>query len=197
MSIADLPALTSTSTGSDYGQLFNQTLEQLGYTKDPTTGKITSDPNNPMAQIRTANQTRLLGAYQGTAQVDPTLERSLAEQEHAARSRLEGNLGPGYETSSAGIAALGDIRRNAAMARFSANQNIIQTGEQTKQQNIADISGLTGSTGNMALQQQAMQNELNIRNAQIAQSGQNALYSGISQLAGSGAGAYATYAALA
>ncbi len=217
--ISDIGAVQKNLAGGvsgTYSDLFGQLMDQLGYTKDPT-GKIVADPNNPATQIRTANQQKLLASYGGTAQADPTLERSLAESEHKLRSELENNLGPGYETSSAGIAALGEAKKNAAMARFSANQEVQKNAGAANQQNISNISNagstLTGNTGTIAniygsagetygknvatsLQEQAMQNQINIKNAEIEQSGQNALMGGIGQLAGAGAGAYATYAAL-
>lgn len=83
---------------------------------------------------------RSLRALKGELPVDPALERSLEVNERTLREKLRAQLGPGFETSSAGIESLGDFSRNAEILRFGARTETLTLAEQLaltrEQQNL-------------------------------------------------------------
>lgn len=98
-------------------------------------------------QINSLLRKRQIAALNGNAPTDPTLERNLQLQENDLRSKLQAQLGPGYETTSAGAQALADFKTSANEQRFNANQTMltnaasINAGNYTTGLN-AGISGL-------------------------------------------------------
>lgn len=103
---------------------------------DPTTGQITgiSQIETPeMArdkEIRSLMQERSLKALKGELPVDPALERSLEQQEAELRNRMKQQLGPGYESSSAGIETMGEFYRSAEGLREGARTGQLTLAEQ-------------------------------------------------------------------
>ncbi len=73
---------------------------------------------------------RQLDALAGNLPVDPALETNLGRQEQTLRNQLLNQLGPGYETSSAGIQALGDFLSNAESLRYGARTGQLTLAEQ-------------------------------------------------------------------
>jgi hypothetical protein len=73
---------------------------------------------------------RSLTALEGKLPVDPALEETLTTQEKELRSRLSSQLGPGYETSSPGVEALGNFFRSAEMLREGARTDQLTLAEQ-------------------------------------------------------------------
>lgn len=73
---------------------------------------------------------RSLTALEGKLPVDPALEETLKTQETELRSRLSSQLGPGYETSSPGIEALGNFTRSAEILRSGARTDQLTLAEQ-------------------------------------------------------------------
>ena len=76
-------------------------------------GNITSlaKRDDPQEELREELETglleRSLAALKGELPVSPALEQELASEEETLRNRLRAQFGPGFETSSPGIEALG------------------------------------------------------------------------------------------
>lgn len=81
-------------------------------------------------EIQRLLEERSLAALKGELPVDPALEENLADKEREVRDRLIAQLGPGYETSSAGIETLGDFFKNAEMLREGARTGQLTLAEQ-------------------------------------------------------------------
>lgn len=79
---------------------------------------------------------RSLKALKGELPVDPALEETLTTQEKQVRDKLSAQLGPGYETSSAGIETLGNFFRSS---------EILREGARTGQLTLAEQLGITRS----------------------------------------------------
>ena len=82
-------------------------------------------------------------ALEGNLPVDPTLERNLAESREQLRETLRQNLGPGFETSSAGIEALADFDKRAEELRYGARRGELTLSEQ--------LSGARAAQGQVTL----------------------------------------------
>lgn len=111
--------------------------EQEGF--DVTTdenGNITGITKRPDAladmkkDIETQLTERTLKALKGELPVDPALEETLGVQERDLRAKLAAQLGPGYETSSPGIEALGNFFRSSEILREGARTNQLTLSEQ-------------------------------------------------------------------
>jgi len=85
------------------------------------------DTNKQIAQL---NADKTLAALQGNAPVDPALEDNLAKQETQLRGMLSKQLGPGYETSSAGIEQLSNFNKKAEELRSAARHGQLSLYEQ-------------------------------------------------------------------
>ena len=109
-------------------------------TTDPTTGIIRTisardDPLKAQSdEIQRLLNERSLKALRGELDIDPALEEDLRSGEERLRNTLLARLGPGYETSSPGIEALGD---------FFTNATIVREGARTGQLTLAEQLGLT------------------------------------------------------
>lgn len=102
-------------------------------------GNITSIHKTP-TELETLSKTleleltkRSLAAVRGELPVSPGLEKELSSQESTLRERLSQQLGPGYETSSAGIESLG---------RFQTTADITREGARTAQMTLAEQLGI-------------------------------------------------------
>lgn len=122
---------------------FLANLEGFDVTLDPTTGNITNiaqraDPlKEQNTEIQRLLNERSLKALRGELDVDPALEEDIRGGEEKLRNTLLARLGPGYDTSSPGIEALGDFFKNATLAREGARTGQLTLAEQlglTRQQ---------------------------------------------------------------
>ena len=99
-------------------------------------GNITSIKKLPDAladmkkEIETKFAERSLKALRGELDVDPALEETLGTQERDLRNRLASQLGPGWETSSPGIEALGNFTRSSEILRAGARNDQLTLAEQ-------------------------------------------------------------------
>lgn len=99
-------------------------------------GNITSIKKKPDAladmkkEIETKFAERSLKALKGELPVDPALEETLGIQERDLRNKLANQLGPGWETSSPGIEAMGNFTRSAEMLRSGARNDQLTLAEQ-------------------------------------------------------------------
>jgi len=80
--------------------------------------------------INAAAADRYRKSMAGELDLDPTLERSLKEQEQTLRSTMLRQLGPGWETSTPGQQALAEYRKRAEEIRQSARRGEISAAEQ-------------------------------------------------------------------
>lgn len=121
--------------------------EQEGYdvTVDAN-GNLTSikkrfDPDDAVRQeLESGLLRRSLQALKGELPVDPGLEESLQKQEVDLRQRLASQLGPGYETSTAGI---------ETMDQFFRTSEILRDGARTGQLTLAEQLGITREQQNI------------------------------------------------
>lgn len=101
---------------------------QLKQLQDQTTGPLAQQRQ----QIESLANERTLKGLRGELEIDPALERDIKTQESTLRDRLQQQLGPGYETSSAG---------QEAMQRFSEGANALRSqarhGEMTLSEQLA------------------------------------------------------------
>lgn len=99
-------------------------------------GNITSIKKKPDAladmkrEIETKFAERSLKALRGELDVDPALEETLQTQERTLRSQLSAQLGPGWETSTPGIEALGNFTRSSEILRAGARNDQLTLAEQ-------------------------------------------------------------------
>lgn len=88
---------------------------------------------------------RSLKALRGELEVDPALEDALKTQKETLKERLARQFGPGYETSTAGVDALGEFDTNAETLRSNARTGQLtlsqQLGVVREQQNDASRGG--------------------------------------------------------
>ena len=127
--------------------------EQQGFdVETDANGNITKISKRP-DEVADLNKTlekelaeRSLKALRGELPVSPGLERDIGRQEETLRDRLAAQLGPGYETSSAGIEALQNQAESAEVLREGARTAQLTLAEQLgisrQQQN--DYKKLTG-----------------------------------------------------
>jgi hypothetical protein len=87
---------------------------------------------------------RSLDALAGNLPVSPGLERDIGKNTQTLRERLQSQLGPGYETSSAGIEAL---------SKDTENAEILREGARTAQLTLAEQLGITREQQNQFSQQ--------------------------------------------
>ena len=145
-------------------------------TRDPDTGNL-RDPNleegailslgqaggGENAQIKKDIESQLLQRYQsalsGDLPISPGIKRDLEEQEMALASRMEKQLGPGWETGSPG---------QKALSRFKEREALIKYGARTGDLTLADQllhSGMAGTGQTMAQMMSIPQANLPFANA--------------------------------
>lgn len=113
------------------GELLNPNLpenELIGITKmaDPE-----ADANEALrSEIETSLLERSKAALAGELPIDPALKRSLERTELQKRRSLADQLGPGWETSTPGIEALGRMEESHGMIEAGARRGDLSLSEQ-------------------------------------------------------------------
>lgn len=108
--------------------LYNAEGEIYGYADDSDPAMEEINRNNK--DITLEQQRRTMKAFRGELPVDPGIERQLKLDETNLRNNLIARLGPGFETSSAGIEALANLRQRASEIRYRAARDEMTLGEQ-------------------------------------------------------------------
>lgn len=105
----------------------------LSRTVDPTTGKISytnTDPNAAKSkEIEGMQLDRSLKALKGELPVTATLAKELELGKRTLAEKLSKQLGPGWETSSAGIQANAEYDRMATSLREAEQKDQLTTAE--------------------------------------------------------------------
>ena len=156
---------------------------------------------------------RQLKALKGELDISPALEDELTTQKTKLMENLSQRLGSGWETTTAGIQAMGEFDKNAEMVREEARRGIISqstglataqagyltSADLSKQSSLYAYGGRLGNLFNQYGQAQqpyqyysGLQNQANIANAQMASQQTSGLMSGLGTLAGMGAYALLT-----
>lgn len=111
---------------------------------------------------------RSRAAMAGQLPTDPTLDREYDKREQILRNTMYKQLGPGWETSSAGIEALGNLARDRADAIYNSNTEQIYKsaaaaipGQQLQQFNIPTRSNVAGDISNLNTRAGTMSEMLN------------------------------------
>lgn len=81
-------------------------------------------------QLQLEMSHRSLAALRGELPISPGLEKAIATQEQDLRATLTKQLGPGFETSTPGMQAMGEFRTNAEILREGARTNQLTLNEQ-------------------------------------------------------------------
>lgn len=139
---------------------------------------------------------RQLKAYNGELEIDPYVERTLAEEDEQAKERILRNLGPGGLESTAGSNTLADLASRKAETRYqvahgemTGQEAIAESKSNRASQNINDLISRIGAGTNSLLnssqaaslplswyaqrrQQQQAANQANM-SAALTQRGQN------------------------
>ena len=100
----------------------------------------TGDPNFTIAS-QLQNET-LVRALRGEEPVDATLRTAFEEREDQLRERLRRQLGPDFETSTAGSDALANFDREKAEAFEQFNRSVVGQFSQLTESRAAALSGL-------------------------------------------------------
>lgn len=100
-------------------------------------GILTSDSTTNRTQLESDLLDRARQALSGELPDDPMLLRDLEQQRQTLEDDLRSRLGPGYDTSSAGIEAL---------ARFDEQANLVldQSRRTVQQTSLGDYAGISG-----------------------------------------------------
>lgn len=106
--------------------------------------KTPSELDNMQKDLEMQLTRRSLDALAGNLPVSPGLERDLTKQQETLRERLAQQLGPGFETSSAGIEALQNQSESA---------EVLREGARTAQLTLAEQLGITREQQNQFSQQ--------------------------------------------
>jgi hypothetical protein len=120
-----------------------QQLKAAGYNPVyDTEGSLVGVERDPeFAEIESELRGKTLKALRGELEVNPAVERELRRGEETLRERLRQQLGPGYETSTAGIEALSRYETGARETRYG-----VQRGELT----LAESLGLARAQAEQA-----------------------------------------------
>jgi hypothetical protein len=86
----------------------------------------------------------VMRALQGKEPLDPTLLTQFDEKERLLREKLQRQLGPDYETSTAGSYALNDLARQRSEALTEYNRNIVAVYAPLADARAKTLSGLAG-----------------------------------------------------
>lgn len=103
-----------------------------------------NDDNLFRQALDVQNQT-LLRALRGEEPIDATLRSSFEERRRTLRERLRRQMGPDFESSSAGIEALANFDREESEAFTQFNRRTIETFSALAENRATSISGLTDS----------------------------------------------------
>lgn len=102
----------------------------------------TGDPNFSVA-FQLQNET-LVRALRGEEPVDSTLRTAFEEREQTLRERLRRQLGPDFETTTAGADALANFDREKSEAFEQFNRSVVGQFSQLTESRAAALSNLTG-----------------------------------------------------
>ena len=83
-------------------------------------------------------------ALEGKLPISPAMEENLAEQRSQLENTLSQRLGSDWQTTTAGIQAMGEFDRNAELMREEARRGMISEGTQLNLAQSGFLSGLTG-----------------------------------------------------
>lgn len=181
-------------------------------------GNITSieESNDPATTLRKEIETGLLqrtqAALKGELPVNPALVGEISDQEKTLRETLLKELGPGFETSTAGIKALGEFGERKTQLLESARRDdltlaeqlgIARTGlnRQVTSQAYNSIAGVPGNMQGIASTVQGFNSPLNwfqqnrqgqfqadSMNAQLRSQTMGQIFGGLGMLGGVAAG---------
>lgn len=137
--------------------LIPELAQEMGFSAVMEDGEVVGFEPTEMGQQRRELQSELLDrqlmALRGELPESPALERDIREQETALRERLRSKLGPGFETSTPGLEAIGEMQEKALIARDAARRgdlttasNIMQGMRAGTSQRVGDLFGVTGAT---------------------------------------------------
>lgn len=129
----------------------SQPMRIVGFNKLDRPIDPTGSPGGLYQMAFDLENESLVRALKGEEPVDGTLKTHWDQQEQQLRARLRAQLGPDYETSTAGSQALAvfDTQRNNAFATF--NQDLVQRMSAETDARATNLSNLRG-----ALMQQMM-----------------------------------------
>jgi len=120
---------------------------------------------NPYNQIRSTTNEGLLAALRGEAPVDQTLTNQWNEAEDQLREKLRRQLGPDYETSTAGIQAIANFEREKSESFQAYNRQTIldysALSIQNEQLNQAMLQGILERGTYLPTTQMALAGQLN------------------------------------
>src|SRR5262249_3000475 len=121
-----------------------QSLPQrvVGFNKLDRPADPTGSPGGLYQMAFDLENESLVRALKGEEPVDGTLKTHWDQQEQELRNRLRNQLGPDYETSTAGAQALAvfDTQRNNAFASF--NQDLVKALSAETESRAASLSNL-------------------------------------------------------
>jgi len=83
-------------------------------------------------------------ALEGKLPISPAMEENLAEQRSQLENTLSQRLGSDWQTTTAGIQAMGEFDRNAELMREEARRGMISEGVGLNLAQSGFLSGLTG-----------------------------------------------------
>lgn len=111
-------------------ELQDQQRELLQLQIKEQTERLTGPEAERRKEIEGLLNERTLKALRGELEIDPALERDIASQGQTLKERLQQQLGPGFETSSAGIEAMSKFEESANVLRHQARKGELTLGEQ-------------------------------------------------------------------
>jgi hypothetical protein len=125
-------------------------FKQLGYDltyddKGNITGYTANEQGKKREELDAGYLDRQLKALRGELPISPALEESLNRQETTLRDRMTQQLGPGWETSSAGIEALQDFNTARTGLEEDVRQGVLTGGEALSLGRGADVAGRSGA----------------------------------------------------
>ena len=169
-------------------------------------------------ELTELSQERQAQAYAGELPISPALETSLTEQQSAMAQALSQRLGSNWMATTPGQQAMSEFQKRADLVREEARRGAITTEGGLLLSNLGYLGNVQGMQAQMAgqyptrtsglfggfgaaqepyQQQRSALLSASIYNAQAKAQEKAAMWGGIGSLAGSGAGAYGTYAGLA
>jgi len=182
-------------------------------TEDEQLANMT-DAQKLQYDVTKATAQRELDALNGNLPVDPALEQSLDLSDQATKERLAQQLGPNWQSSTAGANAMqqqnqsrniteeearrGDITTMAGINQSNQNTNLANSQATTNDINSFDTRYLPMIGAYNAAQQpleaqQKMQFQTNQDNAQLSQANSGGWMSMLGTLGGGGMGALSNY----
>jgi hypothetical protein len=164
-----------------------------------------SPANKSLYDIQKLQSDRQLKALKGELDVDPALEKQIAQEYSKMSESLSQRLGQGWETSTPGIQALDSFNQRAELLRAAQRKDEMTTGQASLLNTMGflnnDQSNMSARYSNYAQtpiasmgaistalqpyqQYASMNNQNNIANAQSSSARESGLMSGIGSLTG-------------